>query len=358
MKIAAYTIALNEIKHCERWAESVKDADYRVVLDTGSTDGTVEKLRELGVMVFEHKFDPWRFDHSRNMALACVPDDAEVCISLDMDVFMGPGWRAGIEKDWVPGVTTRFNYTYHFDFRPEGPNLNGYRMDKIHHRIGYQWKRPVHENVWCTVDKEVIATNMDVQLNQMQDRSKPTRNNYLPLMKMATIEDPDDSQMSFWYGRELMYAGERDNAIAELERFLTIKSTLWHIERSEAMTYIARMNETKSEYYLLWATATSPTRREVWLDVAAYYYSKEDWNSLLWAASNGINRSERHGSYLDRADAWGHQLYDLGSLAATNLEWWSKAVEWCTKAIEMQPNEERLRNNLQFMQDKLTETTK
>jgi len=58
MKIGVYTVALNEIKHCERWAASVADADYRVVLDTGSTDGTVEKLRELGVTVFEQRFDP------------------------------------------------------------------------------------------------------------------------------------------------------------------------------------------------------------------------------------------------------------------------------------------------------------
>jgi len=28
MKIAVYTIALNEEKHVQRWYESVKDADY------------------------------------------------------------------------------------------------------------------------------------------------------------------------------------------------------------------------------------------------------------------------------------------------------------------------------------------
>jgi hypothetical protein len=33
VKIAVYTIALNEAAHAERWAESAADADYRVVAD-------------------------------------------------------------------------------------------------------------------------------------------------------------------------------------------------------------------------------------------------------------------------------------------------------------------------------------
>ena len=38
MKIAVYAIALNEAKHAKRWAEATKDADIRIVADTGSTD--------------------------------------------------------------------------------------------------------------------------------------------------------------------------------------------------------------------------------------------------------------------------------------------------------------------------------
>ena len=51
MKVAVYTIALNEAAHVERWANSAVDADYRIVADTGSTDDTVERLTEAGVTV-------------------------------------------------------------------------------------------------------------------------------------------------------------------------------------------------------------------------------------------------------------------------------------------------------------------
>ncbi|HEX3418813.1 MAG TPA: hypothetical protein VHT21_20755 [Stellaceae bacterium] len=45
MKIAAYTIAVNEAAHAEL-GESAADADYRIVADTGSTDDTVERLTQ------------------------------------------------------------------------------------------------------------------------------------------------------------------------------------------------------------------------------------------------------------------------------------------------------------------------
>ncbi len=41
MKIAVYSIALNEEKFIQRWYESAKDADYLIIADTGSTEKTI-----------------------------------------------------------------------------------------------------------------------------------------------------------------------------------------------------------------------------------------------------------------------------------------------------------------------------
>ena len=45
LKIHVYTICKNEEQFVERWAAAGKDADGLHVLDTGSTDKTVEKLK-------------------------------------------------------------------------------------------------------------------------------------------------------------------------------------------------------------------------------------------------------------------------------------------------------------------------
>ena len=50
-----------------------------------------------GVNVVTQVFDPWRFDVARNHALSLIPDDVDLCISLDLDEVMVPGWRAALE---------------------------------------------------------------------------------------------------------------------------------------------------------------------------------------------------------------------------------------------------------------------
>ena len=62
MKIAVYTIALNEEQFVARWYESAKEADYLLIADTGSTDNTKEIAKKLGINVVDVAVTPWRFD--------------------------------------------------------------------------------------------------------------------------------------------------------------------------------------------------------------------------------------------------------------------------------------------------------
>ena len=85
MKIYVYAIAKNEEKFAARWYESVKEADGVFVLDTGSSDDTVKILEKSGADVKTENIMPWRFDTARNRALSLVPDDADICVSVDID---------------------------------------------------------------------------------------------------------------------------------------------------------------------------------------------------------------------------------------------------------------------------------
>jgi glycosyltransferase involved in cell wall biosynthesis len=61
MKNIIYTISKNEAHNVEAFMQAAEGAPV-YVLDTGSTDNTVELLREHGANVTEQTINPWRFD--------------------------------------------------------------------------------------------------------------------------------------------------------------------------------------------------------------------------------------------------------------------------------------------------------
>ena len=52
-KISVYAISKNEEKFVDRWVDAMEEADEIIVLDTGSSDKTVEKLKKRGVKVIK-----------------------------------------------------------------------------------------------------------------------------------------------------------------------------------------------------------------------------------------------------------------------------------------------------------------
>jgi len=128
MKIAVYAISKNEEDFVERFCASAKGADMILIADTGSTDNTVAKAREHGATVVDICITPWRFDKARDAALSLIPKDIDVCISLDLDEIMEPGWREEIERVWQEN-TTRLRYK--FDW---GCGISFF-YEKIHHRL-------------------------------------------------------------------------------------------------------------------------------------------------------------------------------------------------------------------------------
>ena len=119
-KIAIYGICKNEIKFLERCFKPVANADYIIITDTGSTDGTLEKLEQLKkqysqLQVFQETIDPWRFDVARNIAMSHVPADADILVSIDMDDVFPKNWRQIIEEDFNKGYNKIYGLYQYYD---------------------------------------------------------------------------------------------------------------------------------------------------------------------------------------------------------------------------------------------------
>lgn len=347
MRVAVYTIALNEASHAERWAESSKDADYRIVADTGSTDDTVERLTRAGVTVHRIAVKPWRFDLARNAAMALVPADVDVCCSMDMDRYLEPGWRPHLERVWATDTTALFNRVVYRAGVDDPAVLREWPAKNFHHRAGYRFRRPVHEALVYD-SQEVTRECSDIVMSEVQDHAKDTRRQYLPLMELAYKEDPNDGQICFWLGRDYMWADRSAEAAMLFERYLGLSTSTWKDERSEAMRYLARVEPDRKLEWLELARIEAPHRREVWLDLAEQLHHEGDWINLFWACSNGLQKTRQTNSYLDDGHCWGFRLYDLGAIAAWRVNAIDLAVEWGAKALELDPGNQRLKSNVDF----------
>lgn len=349
MKVAVYSIALNEGAHAERWADSAVDADYRIVGDTGSTDDTVERLTRAGVTVHNIAIRPWRFDDARNAVMALIPSGVDICLTMDMDEYLSPGWRGHLESVWTPEVSAVWCQKASKARVEDSGILCSFAVKNFHSRWNYRFKRPVHEALAFSGEQEITRDCPDIVLYHVQDHGKSTRKQYLPLMELAHKDDPQDAQICFWLGREYAWAGLSGQATAMFETYLALPNSTWADERSEAMRYLARLHDGERRmHWLERARLEAPHRREIWLDLAEELHNRGDWTNLFWACASGLEKTRRTGTYLDEEHSWGFRLYDLAALAAWRLDVPQRALELGRKAFEMAPpdQQQRLQANL------------
>jgi glycosyltransferase involved in cell wall biosynthesis len=237
MHIAVYAIAKNEVGNVERFVSSCQGADLIMVADTGSTDGTIETLERSGATVHHIKVQPWRFDDARNASLALLPADVDVCVALDIDEVLNPGWAACLRAEWRPG-TTRARYLYTWSHQPDGSPQVAFFNDKIHARFGYRWRHACHEALYADRTVERFVKLQGVWVDHWPDRSK-SRSYYLPLLEQAVREDPHESRHAYCLGREYAMFGRHLEAEAELRRYLSLPDATFHEQTTSAMRLIA-----------------------------------------------------------------------------------------------------------------------
>ena len=262
MKVAVYSIALNEEKFVERWYECAKEADYLLIADTGSSDRTVELAKSLGINVVEISINPWRFDDARNASLAVIPGDIDYCIALDLDETLVPGWRQHLEVAYT-NKWTRPRYLFTTSWNADGSPGLQFSGIRVHARKGYRWVYPIHE---VPEPYGITQTEgwIELQAEHHPDNSK-SRGSYLPLLETASRENPFDDRCAFYYGRELYFHNRYPEASAEFQRYLKLEKAQWLPQRAAAYRYLALVDQDNAEDWNLRAIGQDPSRRECYV---------------------------------------------------------------------------------------------
>lgn len=355
MKIVVYAIAKNESSFVDRWMDSMSEADQIVVLDTGSDDGTAERLRARGARVAVEQIIPWRFDRARNRSLELVPEDADVCVCTDLDEVFHPGWRSALEQAWTPG-TSQARYRYTWSFQPDGSEGVVFWQEKIHARRGFRWVHPVHEVLEWVGEGErgPMVSVQGIQLDHHPDPQK-SRGQYLPLLELSVAEDPEDDRNLHYLGREYLYYGRWDDCIRTLTRHLALPKAVWRDERAASMRYIARAHARKGERdeardWYLRAAAEAPHLREPWTDLAMLLYEDQEWDGVLYATACALKIRERPRTYICEAEAWGSLPHDLRCQAYYHTGRLPQALEEARLALAAAPSAPRLAGNAALLE--------
>lgn len=344
MRIAVYTITKNEERFIERWAASAADADFILLADTGSTDETTEIASDLGVDILSVRVSPWRFDDARNASLASIPSQMDLCIALDADEVLQPGWREHLES--IAPEVTRPRYKYVWSWNEDGSEGLSYSGDKIHARHGYRWKHPVHEVLAPSLGMAEVQGWCDLQIHHHPDHSK-SRNHYGSLLEWAVQEDPSDDRNAFYLGREYTYMREWGKAKAELLRYLDLPGATWPPERSAAMRLLAKSEPDRAEFWLLSAAAEAPNRREPWVDLAQHYHDTRRWADCYSSALRALSITDKPLEYICEAQAWGATPHDLAALSAYHLGL-ATCLDHGAMAVAIESSNERLVENYAF----------
>jgi len=349
MKIAVYTIALNEEKHVKRWYESAKDADLLLIADTGSTDKTRFVAKALGIGVQQISVDPWRFDVARNASLALVPKDFDICISLDMDEVLLPGWREHVEKAFREGNTFP-TYRHILSRNIDGTVHSYFEGLRVHPRTGFIWKYPIHEYVVPIDGKNYSRDLIELEIEQIRDFSK-SRSSYLNLLQTAVSESPQDWRMNHYLSREYFYNRDWVNVLRLAYQCDEIQGG-WDIERastymwaSEACHHLGFKRLAK--WWAEMATLQAPNFYEAWHWRAHIAHLHNEWNECLDYSSR-LLLLKRQTHHLVKPEVWTWWGYDLIALASHRLGLHEDAVKYGELALAGAPEIERLRNNLKY----------
>ncbi len=360
-KVCVYAISKNEEKFVDRWYNSVKEADKIFVLDTGSSDKTVEKLLEKGVIVKQEIITPWRFDVARNKSLDMVDLDCDICVCIDLDEVMEKDFIKKLKKIWQKD-TTRLRYNYNWCLDKNNKPLVNFYIEKIHSRQNYKWIHPVHEVLTYTNsdNNEKFITTDEITVNHYPDNTK-SRSSYLSLLKLSVKEDPEDDRNMHYLGREYMYYGKYQKAIDTLIKHLSLKRATWKDERCASMRFIGRCYKNikrykEAEMWYKEAVKEAPYLRDPYVEIALLYYELQDFNNVYKYCIEAKKIPNNTKTYINEVFTSDETIYDLLSVSCYYLNNYDESLTYVNEALKINPNDERLKKNKILIEEKINTT--
>lgn len=198
MRISVCAISKNEENKVEEWFENLKGCDDFYVLDTGSSDNTILKLKNLGVKVSEKSLDPFDFSRARNCSLELV-ENSDWLVSIDFDEKLEENWRNKVEQ--IVEENPKITAITVDEGEVKRKYLNIPDIDKkikIFKKGYYMWNSPVHEHLLPIKDGSLIYES-NIKLYHRPSVFDDKKEKFYYEIAKKAIENGDVTDWLVWF---------------------------------------------------------------------------------------------------------------------------------------------------------------
>lgn len=287
MKLSVFSIVKNEEKCIQKMLSSVKGAYEHVILDTGSTDKTIEIIKKWSqevnpiVLYTDYK---WNDDFAEAKNLAMERCTGDWIIGIDADCYF--------EKDGIKKIKEIIETTeedcINITLQAEGNPNQTHKMPKLFRaskKIRYFGR--AHESV-KTPGKDVgdVKIIYGYSENHFKD---PDR--YIRILSKSVQENPDTPRWKFYLAREFYYKKEYQKALDLFEQY--IKIAKWTPEIVEAYIIMSKClfclhRGDEARVICMKAIGLNPDHRGAlnWMASLCYEPWKSKWKRIADRAEN------------------------------------------------------------------------
>ena len=372
MNFSVALIARNEEKTLPKLLSSLKGVKDIVLVDTGSTDKTIEVAKSFGVKVYEKKFNEIITKEkakkintfSRKNKENDIVNEKDICFNFakarnwiaekaENDFIFMPDcdevveWNLKEVEDLLNKVD-KLEYNFIYSFDKEGRPVIQFKHSKFYNRKKFKWVRNIHE----VLKGNGLTMFTDKILLKHYQNHETNRDQYLKGLAMDFIQNSYNDRNCHYFARELMYKRYFKTAIDFFD--IHIKNPGWKTEQGQSYTYkgdcylyLGNIEEAIKNYAIGWTYDMN--RREPLMNIGQILLNQKKYAEAerIFNLANTIPK----GNYYSNIEAnYTHLPYHQLALCQYYLGRKEESFKNLKKALELDPNNEIYKNNLQFYQ--------
>jgi tetratricopeptide (TPR) repeat protein len=344
MKISLCMITWNEEDLLPVAIDSTKGlADEVVVVDTGSTDSTLDVAEQHGAKVIMLA-DRYHKGQSRNTALDAATGDWCVVLDADERIADPEGLRAFLETTDAQAVYIKLAYV-----NAEGKPTLSYPQMRCWRKGTYRYQYRAHEVPVPTAGWGKLAHTDFVWEHRPPPDRVWKREYTLKRLLLDVKENPDAARPLYYLGRQYMYLSRWEESIETLKKYIDSsgkhdRADAWHCM---AKCY-AKLGDKKQQIMALYQACAEQPHRRIWWGELASLYHADGRNEVAAALLKCLLELPLPQQTYAHHVWHGSHPCDLLARCLWKLRRYDEGYKWAKKAVELSPDDARLKKNLQF----------